>query len=179
MILYLSLYLSTANFLSPILYFSFLLLCPKRMSPKWAMLRWALESPEIVLCVLYSDNAVQWKWLNKKVRPECPEFTSIWLCVLDDVGRWGECWYGSLVVYVRVYTQAVSTKTTYPESGVLVIKLSQLTQLSKAKLAKPRYLIMFCGISCESAGCAWTPAYRGFRVHDSWLRPNQTLISYT
>jgi hypothetical protein len=24
-----------------------------------------------------------------------------------------------------------------------------------------------------------TPAYCGLRVHDSWLRPNQTLVSYT
>ncbi len=24
-----------------------------------------------------------------------------------------------------------------------------------------------------------TPAYRELRVHDSWLRPNQTLVSYT
>ena len=33
--------------------------------------------------------------------------------------------------------------------------------------------------SCELAGCLRTPAYRRPQVHNSWLRPNQTLVSYT
>jgi hypothetical protein len=62
------------------------------------------------------------------------------------------------------------------EAGVLVRKLSQLTQL-KAKRANPRYFSMLCG-SCELAGCR-KPAYRGLRAYDSRLRPHQTLVSYT
>jgi hypothetical protein len=41
------------------------------------------------------------------------------------------------------------------------------------------YFNMLYGISCELAGWLCTPAYRGIRVHDSRLRPNQTLVSYT
>jgi hypothetical protein len=58
------------------------------------------------------------------------------------------------------------------EAGVLVRKLSQLTSLSLAKRANPRYFIQLCGISCQLAGCV-------NRVHDSRLMPNQTLVSYT
>jgi hypothetical protein len=106
MILYLSLYLSLllTSFLPLTLYFSFLSLCPKRLSPyEWAMRRQAPESPAII---------------------------SIRLCVchLIETRRWGGCWYGSLVIYVRVYTSG--PKTTYPEARVLVRKLSQLTLLS-------------------------------------------------
>ncbi len=43
------------------------------------------------------------------------------------------------------------------EAGVLVRKLSQLTPLSSAKRANPRYFIMFCGISCELAGRVHRP----------------------
>ncbi len=37
----------------------------------------------------------------------------------------------------------------YPWAGVLVRKLSQLTPLSKAKQANPKYFSMLCGMSCE------------------------------
>jgi hypothetical protein len=40
------------------------------------------------------------------------------------------------------------------EAGVLVRKLSQLIPLSSAKRG---YFIMFCGISCEKAGCVHRP----------------------
>jgi hypothetical protein len=43
------------------------------------------------------------------------------------------------------------------EAGVLVRKLSQLTPLSYAKQANPRYFIMLCGISCELAGYVQRP----------------------
>ncbi len=66
-----------------------------------------------------------------------------------------------------------------PEAGVLVRKLSHLSPLSSAKRSNPKCFIMLCGISCELAGCVHTPAYRGLRVHDSLLRPNQTLVIYT
>jgi hypothetical protein len=39
------------------------------------------------------------------------------------------------------------------EAGVLVRKLSQLTPLSEAEQANPRYFILLCGINCEFAGC--------------------------
>jgi hypothetical protein len=45
----------------------------------------------------------------------------------------------------------------YPETGVLVRKLSQLTRLSEAKQANPKYFIMLCGISSELAGCVHGP----------------------
>ncbi len=47
----------------------------------------------------------------------------------------------------------------HPEAGVLVRKLSQLelTRLSLAKRANPRYFILLCGISCELAGCVQWP----------------------
>jgi hypothetical protein len=64
------------------------------------------------------------------------------------------------------------------EAEVLVRKLSQLTPLSQAKRADPRYFIMLCGISCEKAGCVNRPIVDS-QVHDSRLRPNQTLFSYT
>jgi hypothetical protein len=57
------------------------------------------------------------------------------------------------------------------DAGVLVSKLSQLTPLSKAKRDNPMYFMLLYGISCELAGCVRT--YRGLRVHDSRLRPNQ------
>jgi hypothetical protein len=41
--------------------------------------------------------------------------------------------------------------------GVLVRKLSQVTLLSYAKRANPRYFIMLFGISCELAGCVHQP----------------------
>jgi hypothetical protein len=63
-----------------------------------------------------------------------------------------------------------------PDAEVLVRKLSQL--LSLAKRANPRYLIMLCGFSCELAGCVHLPIH-GLRVHDSRLRPNQTLVRFT
>jgi hypothetical protein len=44
-----------------------------------------------------------------------------------------------------------------PEAGVLVRKLSQLTPLSSAKRANPRYFILLCGISSELAGCVHRP----------------------
>ncbi len=66
-----------------------------------------------------------------------------------------------------------------PEAEVLVRKLSQLTPLSSAKQATPRYFIMLCGISCMWVSRLCTPAYRGLRVHESQMRPNQTLVSYT
>jgi hypothetical protein len=43
------------------------------------------------------------------------------------------------------------------EAGVLVRKSSQLTSLSLAKRANPRYFIQLCGISCELAGCVNRP----------------------
>ncbi len=46
---------------------------------------------------------------------------------------------------------------TQPETGVLVRKLSQLTLLSLAKWANPRYFILLCGISCELASCVHRP----------------------
>ncbi len=46
---------------------------------------------------------------------------------------------------------------TQSEAGVLVRKLSQLTQLSQAKGANPSYFTMLCGISCELAGCVHRP----------------------
>jgi hypothetical protein len=44
-----------------------------------------------------------------------------------------------------------------PEVGVSVRKLSQLSLLSKAKRANPRYFIILCEISCELAGCVLWP----------------------
>ncbi len=43
------------------------------------------------------------------------------------------------------------------EAGVLVRKLSQLTPLSSAKRANPRYFITLCEISCELPGCVHRP----------------------
>ncbi len=43
------------------------------------------------------------------------------------------------------------------DAGVLVRKLSQLTPLTLAKRANPRYFIMLCGISCELDGCVHWP----------------------
>jgi hypothetical protein len=43
------------------------------------------------------------------------------------------------------------------EAGVLVRKLSQLTPLSQAKRANPRYFIMLFEMSCELAGCEHWP----------------------
>ncbi len=43
------------------------------------------------------------------------------------------------------------------EAGVIVRKLSQLTPLSEAKQANPRYFILLCGINCELAGCGQQP----------------------
>jgi hypothetical protein len=44
-----------------------------------------------------------------------------------------------------------------PEAGVFVRKLSQLTPLSYAKRANPRYFILLCEVSCELAGCVHRP----------------------
>jgi hypothetical protein len=43
------------------------------------------------------------------------------------------------------------------EVGVLVRKLSQLTLLSSANRANPRYFILLCGISGELDGCVHRP----------------------
>ncbi len=70
----------------------------------------------------------------------------------------------------------------HSEAGVLVRKWIQLTPLSQAKWANPRYFIKLCGNSCdcELAGCVQRPiAIVDSRVHDSRMRPNQTLVSYT
>jgi hypothetical protein len=50
-----------------------------------------------------------------------------------------------------------------PEAEVLVRKFSQLTPLSEAKRANPKYFIKLCEISCELAvytGLSWTPSPR-------------------
>ncbi len=57
-----------------------------------------------------------------------------------------------------------------PDAGVLVRKLRQLTKLSSAKPANPRYFILLCRISWELAGCE-------LRVHKS-AKAKQTLVSY-
>jgi hypothetical protein len=38
---------------------------------------------------------------------------------------------------------------------------------------------MLFGISCELAGCVHRPIVDSESTNDSWLRPNQTLVSYT
>ncbi len=43
------------------------------------------------------------------------------------------------------------------EAGVLVRKISQLTPLSQAKRANPRYFILLCGIRRELPGCVHRP----------------------
>ncbi len=43
------------------------------------------------------------------------------------------------------------------KGGSFSQKLSQLTPLSKAKRANPRYFILLCGISSELAGCVHRP----------------------
>jgi hypothetical protein len=53
--------------------------------------------------------------------------------------------------------QAVQDALPCAEAGVLVKKLSQLTPLSSAKRAKPKYFIMLCGISCELVSCVHRP----------------------
>ncbi len=63
------------------------------------------------------------------------------------------------------------------ETGVLVGKLRQLTLLSKAKRANPRGLYSLWNQQWVSRLC--TTAYNGLWVHDSRLRPNQTLVSST
>jgi hypothetical protein len=49
--------------------------------------------------------------------------------------------------------------------------LRQLTQL--------RCFILLCGISCELAGCVHRPTVDSESMHDSRLKPNQTLVSYS
>ncbi len=76
-------------------------------------------------------------------------------------------------------TLVCATKSdTQSEAGVLVRKLSQPTPLSQAKRANPSYFTMLCGISCELAGCVHRPIVDS-RVHDSRLRPKQTLVSFS
>ncbi len=55
-------------------------------------------------------------------------------------------------VYCHLSTEN-RRRTHSPKARVLVRKLSQLTPLSKAKRANPRYCKLLCGISCELAGC--------------------------
>ncbi len=80
--------------------------------------------------------------------------------------------------------EGVPHRSHIPWQPAAVVLSQKIESANPAQLsykrANPRYFIMLYGISCEFAGCVHcTPAYRGLRVHDSRLRPNQTLVSYT
>ncbi len=59
-------------------------------------------------------------------------------------------------------------KMSLPKAGVLVRKLSQVTPLSLAKRAIPRYFIMLCGTSCELASCVHWPIVDSESTIASW-----------
>ncbi len=66
-----------------------------------------------------------------------------------------------------IYVWSVCYRTCH-QAGVLVRKLSQLTPLSKAKLANPRYFVMLCGVSRELAGCVHRPTVDSESTTAGW-----------